>query len=68
MVTAISDNSMPSIKAGDRVLIVDGDGDGAAGQVGTVKTVYKSGRCCVVLPDGGFRNLPPRILKVVKDT
>ena len=56
-----------AIKAGDKVLVLQGDGDGADGQIGTVKTVYKSGRCCVVLPDGGFRNLPPRLLKVIEE-
>jgi len=45
---------------------VAGDGDGSAGSIGTIKTVFKSGRCTVVFADGGFRNLPPKCLEVVE--
>lgn len=43
-----------------------GDGDGADGVHGTIGCVYKSGRCRVDLPDGGFRNLPTECLKVIQ--
>lgn len=53
------------LKVGDRVRVA-GDGDGAAGSIGTIKTVFRSGRCTVVFEDGGFRNLPPKCLEVIE--
>lgn len=52
--------------AGDKVRVLSGDGDGAAGVVCTVGKVYRSGRCRVDLPNGGFRNLPPELLEKVQ--
>lgn len=50
----------------DKVLIRN-DGDGADKTVGTIKSIYRSGRCMVLLPQGGFRNLHPRCLEVIRD-
>ena len=50
---------------GDRVRIA-GDGDGSSGVIGVIGNVYKSGRCRVDLPCGGFRNLKPICLERVE--
>ena len=55
------------LRPGDRVLIVN-DGDGADNSFGTVKTVYKSGRLCVDLDAGGFRNLDPDMVRKYEAT
>lgn len=51
---------------GDKVRVLSGDGDGAAGVICTIGSVYRSGRCRVDLPNGGFRNLPPELLEKVQ--
>lgn len=54
---------MTDIQPGDAIRVKNNDGDGAAGLLGVVRTVYKSGRCCVELEDNSIRNLPPESLE-----
>ena len=53
------------LSIGDQVY-VQCDQDGAAGQIGKIGNIYKSGRCHVDFPDGSFRSLSPDVLKAVK--
>lgn len=65
-IAAPVDRVVRQFSVGDKVRVLRGDGDGAAGKVCTIGNLYKSGRCRVDLPDGGFRNLPPHLLERVE--
>lgn len=55
-----------NIQPGDAIRVKRNDGDGVAGLLGVVRTVYKSGRYCVELEDNSIRNLPPEAIEKVQ--
>lgn len=65
ILAAVNMDCASKLRTGVKVRIT-GDGDGADGVTGVVGTVFRSGRCTVWLPDGGFRNLPPVSLEIVE--
>ena len=62
----MTDGEAGKLEPGDTVEIIN-DTDGPTGRIGTVRRVYRSGRCCVYIDEFQFRNFMQSELRKVRN-